>query len=55
MKQFFKRNKEVIRIMTLIPGAAIFPFYPINMILLAIQLSCLGIMFWIGWNFEYFD
>ena len=55
MKKFFKRNKEVIRILALIPSAMLIPIYPIDLILLTIQLSCFGIMFWIGWDFEYFD
>jgi hypothetical protein len=50
MISILKKNKELIRIISMIPFAAIIPIMPINLFLLGIQISCLGIMFYVGWD-----
>ena len=52
MKKMFKKRKEVFRIISFIPLAALVPIFPINIFLLGIQLFCFGIMFWVGWSFD---
>ena len=52
MKDKLKKHKEIIRWISIIPAGAIIPIMPINLVLLIIQLTCFGLMFWIGWDFE---
>lgn len=52
MKEEIKKRKELIRIISFIPTAAIIPVYPINIVLLGIQLTCLCLMFWVGWEYN---
>jgi hypothetical protein len=52
MKEYLRKHKELIRWTSMIPLAAIIPIFPINLFLLIVQISCLSLMFWIGWDFE---
>lgn len=52
MKQKLKRYKEIFRVISFIPSAALVQVYPINIVLLGIQLFCFAIMFYVGWNYE---
>lgn len=52
MKKSLIKHKEKFRLIACIPAAAIIQVFPINAILLTIQLTCFGIMWYIGWNYE---
>lgn len=52
MKTKLKKYKEVMRWTAIIPVAALIPVMPINLILLVIQLTCFGLMFYVGWEYE---
>lgn len=50
LKKMFQKRKEVFRIISFIPAAALVPIFPINIFLLGIQVLCFGIMSWVGWS-----
>lgn len=52
MKTKLKKYKEVMRWIAIIPLAALIPVPPINLILLVIQLTFFGLMFYVGWWYE---
>jgi hypothetical protein len=50
IKTKLKKYKEVIRWTGMIPLAVLVPIMPVNIILLAIQLICLELMYYVGWD-----
>lgn len=52
MKNFLKKYKEVVRCIAFIPMALFIPVFPINCILLGIQLTAFFNMFYIGWGYK---
>lgn len=56
MKKFLIKNKEVIRILAILPITVFVSLIPgvsaiLGIITLSIQLICFGLMFYIGWNY----
>lgn len=50
MRKKLGRYREIIRVGAFIPFAAFIQVWPINIILLGVQLTCIGIMLYIGFD-----